>query len=176
MKIYLLRHTLVDVPSGICYGQTDVLLADTFENELAIIKNTLSNVTFEKVYSSPLTRCMRLAKKFSCNIISDARLMELNFGDWENKSWNEIFDCEKGKRWFSNYLEEVCPNGESSQMLQDRIQNFIDDLPKTNGNILIVTHAGPIRIFRMILEGWSTKKAFDTPIAYGQVTVINVRQ
>ncbi len=174
MKIYLLRHTRVDVPSGICYGQTDVSLADTFENELSIIKNTLSDVTFKKVYSSPLTRCMRLAKKFTDYIISDARLMELNFGDWENKSWDEIFDCEKGKKWFSNYLEEVCPNGESSQMLQQRIQNFIDELPKINDNILIVTHSGVIRMFRMILEGWSTKKAFDTPIAYGQVTVINV--
>ena len=99
MKIYLLRHTRVDVPSGICYGQTDVSLAETFENELAIIKNTLLYVTFEKVYSSPLRRCMRLAKEFSDEIISDARLMELNFGDWENKSWEEIFDCEKGKRW-----------------------------------------------------------------------------
>lgn len=173
MKIYLLRHTRVDVPSGICYGQTDVSLAETFENELAIIKNTLLYVTFEKVYSSPLRRCMRLAKEFSDEIISDARLMELNFGDWENKSWEEIFDCEKGKRWFSNYLEEVCPNGESSQMLQNRVQNFIDELPKINGNILIVAHSGAIRMFRMILEGWSTKRAFDTPIAYGQVSVIN---
>ncbi len=174
MKIYLLRHTRVDVPSGICYGQTDVSLADTFENELGIIKKTLSDVKFEKVYSSPLTRCMYLAKEFSDDIISDERLMELDFGDWENKSWDEIFDCEKGKKWFSNYLEEVCPNGESSQMLQQRIQNFIDELPKINDNILIVTHSGAIRMFRIILEGWSTKKAFDTPIAYGQVTVINV--
>lgn len=34
MKLYLVRHTRVDVPSGICYGQTDVPLADSFETEM----------------------------------------------------------------------------------------------------------------------------------------------
>ena len=32
MVIYFMRHTAVDVPQGVCYGQTDVLKAD-FEME-----------------------------------------------------------------------------------------------------------------------------------------------
>ncbi len=33
MVIYLMRHTAVDVPQGVCYGQTDVPLKPTFEME-----------------------------------------------------------------------------------------------------------------------------------------------
>ena len=36
MEIILIRHTSVDVPQGVCYGQTDVPLRDTFEQEAAI--------------------------------------------------------------------------------------------------------------------------------------------
>ena len=36
MEIILIRHTSVDVPKGTCYGQTDVPLKPTFEQEAAI--------------------------------------------------------------------------------------------------------------------------------------------
>ena len=34
MEIYLIRHTSVDVPAGYAYGQTDVPLKPTFEEEV----------------------------------------------------------------------------------------------------------------------------------------------
>ena len=36
MEIYLIRHTSVDVPAGYAYGQTDVPLKPTFEEEAEI--------------------------------------------------------------------------------------------------------------------------------------------
>ena len=36
MEVILIRHTSVDVPPGVCYGQTDVPLKPTFEQEAAI--------------------------------------------------------------------------------------------------------------------------------------------
>ena len=38
MNIYLIRHTSVDVPKGLCYGQSDVPLRPTFEAEAAVTK------------------------------------------------------------------------------------------------------------------------------------------
>ena len=37
MNIYLIRHTSVDVPKGLCYGQSDVPLRPTFEAEVAYL-------------------------------------------------------------------------------------------------------------------------------------------
>ena len=62
MVVYLIRHTSVDVPQGVCYGQTDVPLNPTFEEEAAQTSARLKGLQFDKVYMSPLTRCVRLAR------------------------------------------------------------------------------------------------------------------
>ena len=172
MRLYLVRHTRVAVPPGICYGQSDVALADTFRQECEKIKSRLQKIDFEYTFSSTLSRCKILANELSDNVIEDMRLQELNFGDWENTSWNAIFDTEEGKEWFADYLNQRCPNGESYNDMLNRVRQFIADLPNTDGNVLIITHAGVIRAFRIILENWSVKKAFDKPVAYGQVTIL----
>ena len=57
MEIILIRHTSVDVPRGTCYGQTDVPVRDTFEQEAELTRRSLEQfLPFDKVYSSPLTR------------------------------------------------------------------------------------------------------------------------
>ena len=58
MKITFVSHTSVNVPRGVCYGQTDVPLSDTFTQEAEIIHNKLRSITenkpFDEVYTSPL--------------------------------------------------------------------------------------------------------------------------
>ena len=34
MEVIFIRHTSVDVPPGVCYGQTDVPLRHSFEQEV----------------------------------------------------------------------------------------------------------------------------------------------
>ena len=41
MEVILIRHTSVDVPPGVCYGQTDVPLKPTFEQEAAVTQENL---------------------------------------------------------------------------------------------------------------------------------------
>ena len=61
MKLYIARHTSVDVPQGTCYGHTDVPLRNTFNEEAEAVKQKLDGLHFDKVYTSPLSRCIRLA-------------------------------------------------------------------------------------------------------------------
>ena len=50
--------TAVDVPQGVCYGQTDVPLKPTFRNGgNSNAAAHLQGLSFDKVYTSPLTRC-----------------------------------------------------------------------------------------------------------------------
>jgi alpha-ribazole phosphatase len=165
----------VDVPQDICYGQTDVPLADSFETESASVRSRLSGIQFDNVFCSPLSRCVKLGTLLNHPLQLDDRLKELNFGEWEGKPWNTIFKLETGKKWFADYLNEACPNGESYRDMLRRVENFINDLPQTNGNILIITHAGVIRAFRVLLKKWPVKKTFDKPVAYGQITAIEKR-
>ena len=60
MDIYLIRHTAPLVDKGICYGQTDLDVTDSFEAELEQIRPHIPG-DIKKVYSSPLQRCLKLA-------------------------------------------------------------------------------------------------------------------
>ena len=94
MEVYLIRHTSVDVAPGVCYGQTDVPLRPTFEAEAAVCNQQLQSLApFDAVFTSPLTRCVRLATFCGYpDAIRDIRIMEINFGAWEMKPFDEIHD------------------------------------------------------------------------------------
>ena len=55
------------------------------------------------VFSSPLTRCVQLAERLSDNVTTDARLLELDFGDWEGKRFDDI-DVDVLQQWTDNFV------------------------------------------------------------------------
>ena len=116
MKVYLIRHTAVDVPSGTCYGQTDVPLKSTFEAEAAQTLRNLSGTHFDHVYSSPLSRARRLAGY--CGYPDpecDDRLMEINFGEWEMQRFDAISD-PRLQEWFDDYFHVAATDRKSTRL------------------------------------------------------------
>ncbi len=128
MKLYFIRHTSVKISKSVCYGQTNVPLNDTFEQEAEIVKNNLAGIHFDAVLSSPLSRCRKLAKYCGYeNPKLHDRLKEINFGDWEMQEWDKIEGIDK---WFDNWLETPAKNGESFRDMYSRFVSFMDDLKK----------------------------------------------
>ena len=165
MNIYLIRHTKVDVEPDICYGQADVDVATTFLVESAKVAQSISGIDFDKVYSSPLKRCTKLAEYLlpERKIIFDKRLMELNFGDWEMLTWDDIYFTPEGKVWMDNYHLFSTKNGESYPKMVKRVAEFYTELirePKEN--IVIIAHSGVIRILKSIIEKQPIEKLFTT--------------
>ena len=81
MIVYIVRHTSVDVPYDIFYGQTDVPVREkTFVEEATRVKEKIATLSFDAVFTSPLTRCVRLATFCGYgDATRDARLKELSF-------------------------------------------------------------------------------------------------
>ena len=78
MNIYLIRHTSVDVPKGLCYGLSDVPLRPTFEIGAAVTKAKIESIHFDMAYTSPLSRCTRLAQYCGFgDAIRDPRILNL---------------------------------------------------------------------------------------------------
>jgi alpha-ribazole phosphatase len=176
MNLYLIRHTRTDVPAGICYGRSDVATADTFHDETDIIRNKLGQTVFTHCFTSPLERCIKLAAELSGNLIvnKDERLMEMNFGKWENLPWSEIYETEAAKIWFKDYINISCPGGESFRQLTERIHSFLKYIKTLPGdlNILVVTHAGCIRAALTILDDKDPSTIFGQAIDYGEICEI----
>ena len=57
MEVILVRHTKVNVVPGMCYGNTDVDVASSFEEEAERVRQALLKHEFDAIYSSPLQRC-----------------------------------------------------------------------------------------------------------------------
>ena len=172
MEIYLIRHTTPKIEKGICYGQTDLEVAATFEEEAKV---TLSNLPkqFDAVYTSPLKRCKQLAQKIDTHCISDNRLMELDFGDWELKKWDDI-PLKEIQPWFDNYVDNPALNGESFMDLFNRTHNFLDEIKVQNlKRVVIVAHAGVIRaILSKYLQIPLIEVFSKVEVGYGDVKII----
>lgn len=155
MDIYLIRHTKTETVNGLCYGQSDVALADSFEDEARFIRERLPDLLGDcLIISSPLSRCVQLAQTFSKPIKTDDRLQEVNFGDWENQRFDEI-DANLLKNWTENFVTMPPPNGENFSDLCRRAGSFWDELlaQKQAEQVLLITHAGVIRaLFAHVLQ------------------------
>lgn len=166
MKIYIVRHTAVGV-SGICYGQTDVPLKETFEQEAEIVKQNLKDIPYDAVFSSPLSRAKKLAEYCGYTDIQlFDRLKELHFGDWEMREWDKIDMSE----WEKDWINIPAPNGESFQKMYDRVASFINELKENDYNSVIVfAHGGVINCFKVYFGQTDLKGAFDNLADYGEI-------
>jgi alpha-ribazole phosphatase len=181
LDIYLIRHSRVKVSPDTCYGQTDVLLADSFLEEVQQIKNQLPDFSESVlIVTSPLQRCLQLAQQLSFNqdkqIVIDKRLLELNFGEWEMQKWQEM-DSHLLQEWMDDYVYVAPPQGESYQALFIRCQDFWQALLKQSfSTVLVITHAGVIRALIAHLLEMPLKNAFAIQIDYGSVSKIKSHQ
>ena len=127
---------------------------------------------FDKVYSSPLQRCMQLAHVISKDITIDNRLKELNFGSWELKKWTDIPKNEI-QPWYDDWVNKSTHSGESYQDLQKRAISFVEDIPTHYKKIAIVTHAGVIRSLWAYFNNVALKNSFNALVVeYGSVLKI----
>jgi alpha-ribazole phosphatase len=174
MEIYLIRHTTPYIDKGICYGQSDIPVeASLFATELVAIKAKIP-LDIGTYYSSPLTRCSTLAQQLSNDYNTDSRLMELHFGDWENKNWDNIHS-EELDLWMQDFVNTAPPNGESYYALHQRTIAFVDDLLATEKeSAVIVTHAGNIRSFLSLALGLPLQNSFRIEVPYGAVVVLKM--
>ncbi len=177
MNIYLIRHTKVKLSNNICYGQSDLDLAESFKTELDIIRNKLNFSSNMNLYTSPLKRCTILSKHLTNELpIIDKRLLELNFGNWELKEWVSLPKSEFDK-WLKNIKEYTIPNGESYLDLYKRSKNFFTEIiKKDHKNVYVISHAGVIRSILSYILKISLERSFIINLDYGKISKIIVNQ
>ncbi len=175
MEIYLVRHTTPAIDKGICYGQTNLDVTDSFETEYKAVHKKISFAEGMQVFSSPLKRCKKLANTFDEAVVEDARLMELNFGEWEMKAWDHI-PSEEITPWMNDFVTLPAPNGESYVTLQKRMVSFLNEriLPAQK-SLIIVSHAGPIRALLAYIKKIPLKDSFAIQLNYGHVVHLSYK-
>ncbi len=179
MEIYVIRHTPTTAAEGICYGQSDLPLQEPFDELFNTIKKTLPEHDYI-VYSSPLTRCHQLAQHLSdgTTVTCDDRLKEIDFGLWENETWDSI-KKEDLTNWMTDFVNTGAPNGESFNTLHLRVISFLEELLLNHSEdqkIIIVSHAGVIRSILSYLLATPLTHAFKIPVAFGSITKMTLHK
>lgn len=144
-------------------GQRDIsLLFPDAEEGLLALRETLADERFDAIYSSDLNRCQQTltwsqAAKPDVPVCLDARLRELDFGEYEGKVYDELKDLPHYRAWIDSVGELQISGGESAAQLRERLNAWLQDVA-TNAQAgghkkaLVVTHGGVIRELRRRFE------------------------
>lgn len=155
MKLWLWRHAQVELPSGLCYGASDVpahagLIEQAARAAAAVLPSGLP------VWVSGLGRAQQLARALQSlrpdlgAPITDQRLNEMDFGCWELQPWDAIpraaFDD-----WLADFAHHRFGGAQSTQQLIDRVADALDGLrAHAVAEAVWVTHAGVIRAVQFL--------------------------
>jgi alpha-ribazole phosphatase len=119
-----------------------------------------------RVYSSPLQRCRRLAEALHPAPHFDARIREIDFGEWEMQPWDSL-DRRLLDAWAADPFHFAPPGGEPVAALRARVAAFLAELPE---EAVLVAHAGVIKVCAAELAG--EEDWFGLRFDYASVSLI----
>jgi len=178
LKIYLVRHakTLYNVEERFT-GTTDVDLLPDWLQVTRLIIEKLRDKTFQVAYHTRLKRSKKTMQEIIkyhpevVEVIEDNRLTERSYGKLQ-KQKHADFIMKYGKELFNEYHRSyagVPPGGESIQMVEVRVLDFIQDLlakmKHDQVSVLICGHSNAMRPFRRYFEGLTIEEmmALENP-------------
>lgn len=172
MQLYLIRHPQPEVAAGLCYGATDLALAGDAQATAAMLRTQLPPAL--PMFSSPLQRCLTLARALHPAPVSDPRLAEMNFGAWEMRAWNDI-ERTALDAWAADPLHYTPPEGESVNRMQQRVLDFLAELDRLHHEaVTLVTHAGVLKIISGHAQRLPPSDWMQLHFAYGSLVQVTL--
>ncbi len=150
--IHFIRHgDIADTLKGKYIGATDVSLSEEGIRNLQSYDSRYIYPGTQIVFTSPLKRCVETAEIIYPDIkpIVIDELSECSFGEWENKSADDLKDNADFQKWLAGENGVKPPGGESGMEFTNRIcdifEQIVEGLVKTgNTEAVIITHGGVI--------------------------------
>lgn len=191
MIIDFLRHGETETGSGF-YGVTDVALTESGWQRM---QQSLASHEYDLVLTSPLQRCRRFAEDYagqhSLDCIAENDLMEMDFGDWENKTAEQLL-AESPRRleqFWASPERHGPPGGETMDNMARRVNRAVQHIGcKPVQRCLVVSHKGVIglallqalgaplsalRQLRLDHAGLSRMETFNEPGSQPSVVFVN---
>lgn len=177
LKLTMIRH-------GKTYGNTmGRYIGITDESLLPEEAEDLKQYAFEEydaVYASPLKRCVETAKILfpdqEIHLVDNLR--ECDFGEFENKNYQELSDNPKYQEWVDSGGTMAFPGGEDRGLFQERCIEAADAIIREAieqewEQVAMVVHGGTIMA---ILDRYGIPKAsyFDWHVKNGEGYLLRI--
>lgn len=145
--LVVLRHGQTDLnASGRFQGQADIPLNAVGIAQAEAARRRLAGVTFDAVYSSPLSRALDTARLIrpDADIATDPRLMEIDVGSWSGRTWDEVkAEMPDYERHYANGVDfRRSATGETLAEVVARGLPAIEEIARRHpgGLVLVVAH------------------------------------
>lgn len=150
MKLFITRHgeTPMNAAHRVC-GRTDIDLTENGIRQAEAAGEGLKDAGIARIIASPLLRAQHTARIIAdkigvAEIETDARLIEQDYGVYENQDWGDPAFYANKRQFAVRY-----PGGESMLDLAGRLYPLLDELKAENGPAaLLVCHGGICRMLR----------------------------
>ena len=150
--LYLIRHGITEGNlDGKYIGQTDLALCPQGEKQIQQLVKAGVYPCVEKVYTSPLKRCVETAQIIYPDIqLSKVdEIAEMDFGQFEGKTQKELENLPEYTAWLKGGPEACPPDGEkfgdfSLRCISGLDIIFRDMMTKEITRAAMVTHGGVI--------------------------------
>lgn len=153
-RLHLIRHGLTESNRRGAYAgrRTDAELSPEGIRELIALKEEYEYPKVDMVFCSPLTRCIQTAGVLypQAELQVAPSLAEIDFGEFDGRTLEELRDREDYRRWMQNSLKEAPPGGESMEEFVHRVAVGLSSIlahvmQQQVMDTAIVTHGGVIR-------------------------------
>lgn len=170
--LILVRHGF-SVSNDLKYftGNMDTPLTELGHKQAEKCAEFLKTLPIDTIYSSDLSRAMDTAKPISdllnLPVHPEPMLREIYAGSWEGVYFTDLEKRfpESYRIWKENIGLAVCDGGESVQAFSERILKIVTEIAQKHmgENVLITTHATPIRVLITHANGLPISRMAEIP-------------
>jgi broad specificity phosphatase PhoE len=164
--LLFIRHAETDMAGTFC-GQSDPPINPAGNHQIRTLVESLRAEPITAVFSSDLDRAMTTARAvadfFVVSCIPRRDLREIDFGEWEGRSWGQIeaLDPNFARQWIERFPYLTAPQGESFETFKSRVMAEMSYILSRAepGLVAVVTHAGVMRVVLQNLCGLDEQTA-----------------
>lgn len=182
-KLYLVRHGETDWNrENRCQGCIDIELNNYGIEQAKASAEYLSNEKIDIVFSSNLKRAYKsaeyIAEKLNLSVIENSALNEINFGEWEGLTFEEMrhrtdYDYNM---WKTQPNKAVIPGEGTLEAISERAMSFVNKIIDENSgkNILVVSHGAILKVIILSLLNISFEAYNKFYITNSSVSVLTL--
>ncbi|MBX9460950.1 MAG: histidine phosphatase family protein [Brevundimonas sp.] len=178
--LFLVRHGVHDQLRGrLCGRSPGLLLGEAGLAQAETAGRRLSREGVEVVLTSPLERTRQtaepVARACGAPLRIEEALMEIDFGDWNGRTFESLEAEPLWKLWNSQRDTTRTPSGESMAEVQARLKEWLDRLARSGARAVAgVSHADVIKAAVGLATGLSMRFHDRFVVSPGSITTLAV--
>ena len=179
-RIYLVRHAAHDNVGGYLAGRTPgIALGEAGRAQARRLGKRMSRERIDIIQSSPVQRTRETAQAIADlarrEVEVAAALEEIDFGAWSGRTFEDLNTDEHWRRWNAARSITATPAGETMLGLQHRVWSHVLAMVAAHAgaNIVMVSHADPIRAALAVVMGISLDRLPSFDIAPASISIVD---